>query len=161
MTGAADAVVVLGKEKRTDLEAKMFITGRKVRQTMHDIRFDDTKCQWEYVGLAEVTDKDDREQQEREKEYMNSKIREAVIQIARSMDKGDEPWKGRAGDLIEKALEFQIGLKESNRDIGGFLNKMQGMFMAYDYVLVGKIKNGTAPWIYKIYPQEGFENPFT
>lgn len=161
VTGAADAVVVLGKEKRTDLEAKMFITGRKVRQTMHDIRFDDTKCQWEYVGLAEVTDKDDREQQEREKEYMNSKIREAVIQIARSMDKGDEPWKGRAGDLIEKALEFQIGLKESNRDIGGFLNKMQGMFMAYDYVLVEKIKNGTAPWIYKIYPQEGFENPFT
>ena len=161
VTGAADAVVVLGKEKRTDLEAKMFITGRKVRQTMHDIRFDDTKCQWEYVGISEVTDKDDREQQEREKEYMNSKIREAVIQIARSMDKGDEPWKGRAGDLIEKALEFQIGLKESNRDIGGFLNKMQGMFMAYDYVLVEKIKNGTAPWIYKIYPQEGFENPFT
>lgn len=160
VTGAADAVIVLGKEKRTDAEAKMFITGRKVRQTMHNIKFDDSKCQWQYVGIAEVTDKDQREKEERERSYINSKVREVVLQIARNLDKEDDPWKGRAGDLIEKALEFHIGLRESNKEIGGFLNKMQGMFLDYDGVLVEKIKNGTGPWIYKIYPQEGFEVPF-
>ena len=164
VTGAADAVIVLGKEKRTDSEAKMFITGRKVRQTMHNIKFDDNKCQWQYVGKAEVTDKDQQEKIEREQNYMNSKIREAVLQIAGSMGINDEPWKGRAGDLIEEALKHHIGLRESNKEIGGFLNKMQGMFLDYDDVLVEKIKNGTGPWIYKIYPSGQSvwteENPF-
>ena len=160
VTGAADAVIVLGKENRTDLEAKMFITGRKVRQTIHDIRFDDTKCQWEYVGVAEITDKDKREQEDRERSYLGSKIREAVIEIARNLNENDEAWKGRAGDIIEEALKYRIGLRESNKEIGGFLNKMQGMFLDYDGVLVEKIKNGTGPWIYRIYPQEKFEVPF-
>ena len=160
VTGAADAVIVLGKEKRTDLEAKMFITGRKVRQTMHDIKFDDAKCQWEYVGVAEITDRDRREQQDRERDYQNSKIREAVLQIARSIEKDGEPWKGRAGDLIEEALKYRVGITASNKEVGGFLNKMQGMFWENDGVLIEKIKNGTGPWIYKIYSQEGFEVPF-
>lgn len=164
VTGAADSVIVLGKEKRTDLDAKMFITGRKVRQTMHNIKFDDKKCRWEYVGVAEISDKDQREREERERSYSSSKIREAVLQIANGMKKDDEPWKGRAGDLIEEALKYKIGIRESNKEIGGFLNKMQGMFWDYDGVLVEKIKNGTGPWIYKIYPCDRFnsmdENPF-
>lgn len=164
VTGAADSVIVLGKEKRTDLDAKMFITGRKVRQTMHNIKFDDKKCRWEYVGVAEISDKDQREREERERSYSSSKIREAVLQIANGMEKNDEPWKGRAGDLIEEALKYKIGIRESNKEIGGFLNKMQGMFLDYDGVLVEKIKNGTGPWIYKIYPCDRFdsmdENPF-
>lgn len=164
VTGAADAVIVLGKEKRTDSEAKMFITGRKVRQTMHIINFDDNKCRWEYVGIAEATDKDQREREERERSYINSKIREAVIQIAKNLNKDADPWKGRAGDLIEEALKHNIGIRDSNKEIGGFLNKMQGMFLDYDGVLVEKIKNGTGPWIYKIYPCEQVnleeENPF-
>ena len=164
VTGAADSVIVLGKEKRTDSEAKMFITGRKVRQTMHNIKFDDAKCRWEYIGVAEVSDKDQREKEEREQNYINSKIREAVIQIAKNLANDAEPWKGRAGDLIDEALKYHIGLRESNKEIGGFLNKMQGLFMDYDGVLVEKIKNGTGPWIYKIYPSEQAqwidENPF-
>lgn len=164
VTGAADSVIVLGKEKRTDLDAKMFITGRKVRQTMHNIKFDDAKCRWEYVGIAEISDKDQREREERERSYKSSKIREVVLQIARNMGKDAEPWKGRAGDLIEEALKYKIGIRESNKEIGGFLNKMQGMFLDFDGVLVEKIKNGTGPWIYKIYPREQVgwinENPF-
>ena len=161
VTGAADAVIVLNKDKRTDSEAKMFITGRKVRQTIHNIRFNDQKCCWEYVGVAEIGDKDQREKEERENSYLMSKIREVVIQIANNLDQDAEPWKGRAGDLIDEALKYHIGLRESNKEIGGFLNKMQGLFMDYDGVLVEKIKNGTGPWIYKIYPQEeGFKIPF-
>lgn len=161
VTGAADAVIVLNKDKRTDSEAKMFITGRKVRQTIHNIRFNDQKCCWEYVGVAEIGDKDQREKEERENSYLMSKIREVVIQIANNLDQDAEPWKGRAGDLMDEALKYRIGLRESNKEIGGFLNKMQGLFMDYDGVLVEKIKNGTGPWIYKIYPQEeGFKIPF-
>lgn len=160
VTGAADAVIVLSKEKRTDKEAKMFITGRKVRQTMHNINFDDSACRWNYVGVAESVDRDQREREERENLYYNSKIREAVIEIAENL--GEEPfWRGRAGELIETAaVKYNIGIRESNKEIGGFLNKMQGMFFDADGVLIEKIKNGTGPWIYKIYPKEKEECPF-
>ena len=155
VTGAADAVVVLSKEHRTDKKAKMFITGRKVRQTMHDITFNDVKCRWEYVGVAEIGDKDRKEQEEREMVYQSSNVRAAVIRIA---DGIEEPWKGRAGALIEEATKYGIGLRESNKEIGGFLNNMLGLFMSLDGILIEKIKNGNGPWIYKIYPKKEFEN---
>lgn len=157
VTGAADAVIVLSKEKRTDKEAKMFITGRKVRQSMHSVKFDDSKCCWVYGGIAEVTDRDQQETKEREILYSNSNIRAAVIEIARNLT---DPWQGRAGAIVDLALKHGIGLKETNKEIGGFLNKMQGYFMSEDGVLIEKIKNGTGPWIYKIYPQKEIEVPF-
>lgn len=149
VTGAADAVVVLSKERRTDLDAKMFITGRKVRQSMHKIKFNDQSCIWEYEGVAEVGDKDQREREDKEQEYFDSQIRNVVLNIANTCV---EPWSGRAGAILEKALEFKIGLVESNKQVGGFMSKMQGMFMAYDGIKVEKIKNGNAPYIWKIYP---------
>lgn len=157
VTGAADAVIVLSKEKRTDKEAKMFITGRKVRQSMHSVKFDDSKCCWVYGGIAEVTDRDQQETKEREMLYSNSNIRAAVVEIARNLT---DPWQGRAGAIVDLALKHGIGLKETNKEIGGFLNKMQGYFMSEDGVLIEKIKNGTGPWIYKIYPQKEIEVPF-
>lgn len=157
VTGAADSVIVLSKENRMDTEARMFITGRKVRQSLHNIKFEDAGCRWNYVGVAEITTKDRREQEERERQYENSKIREAVIQISINLK---EPWKGRAGQIIELAAQHGIGLRESNKEIGGFLNKMQGLFMDMDNILIEKIKNGNAPWIYKIYPKSDNYNPF-
>lgn len=153
VTGAADAVVVLKKEKRTSKEAKMFITGRKVRQSMHNILFDDVSCRWEYIGIAEASDRDQQEIEERDRLYQNSNIREAVVKIADSIE---NPWQGRAGALIEIAATHGIGLRETNKEIGGFLNRMQGLFMSEDGVLIEKIKNGTGPWIYKIYPHKEF-----
>lgn len=157
VTGAADAVVVLSKENRTDKEARLFITGRKVRQSMHSIKFDDSRCQWDYMGEAEITDKDKRETEERDLLYSNSNIRAAVVTLAQNIQ---EPWKGRASNIIEVAAQYGIGLRETNKEIGGFLNKMQGLFMNEDNILIEKINNGTGPWIYKIYPQKEYEVPF-
>ena len=151
VTGAADAVVVLSKEKRTDLDAKMFITGRKVRQSMHEIKFDDQACKWFYKGVADVGDSDERAQREKEAKYYASRIRDAVISISAFIEK---PWKGKAKDLIEEALQHDIGLREGSREVGGFLNTMQGMFLDADGVLVEIIKNGNAPLIYRIHPQK-------
>lgn len=157
VTGAADSVIVLSKEKRTDKDARIFITGRKVRQSMHNISFDDSHCIWEYVGVAEVTDSEQRESEQRELLYSNSMIRKAVVSLSQNIT---EPWQGRAGALVNDVLQYGIGLTESNKEIGGFLNKMQGLFMKEDGVLIEKIKNGTGPWIYKIYPQKEYEIPF-
>lgn len=157
VTGAADSVVVLDKEDRTDKNAKMFITGRKVRQTMHEIKFNDKNCCWEYIGLAQAGDKEQREREEKEELYFRSMIREVVLQISWT---SEEAWSGRAKDIMAKAIELNIGLREDNKEIGGFINKMQGMFLSIDGVKIEKIQNGTGPYIYKIYPSEKPDVPF-
>ena len=148
VTAPADAIVVLKKEKRTDTNATMFVIGRKVRMSTHDINFNAKSCLWEYNGETEMGDSDQREKADREKEYYESDIRTVILNIANTC--GDS-WKGRAGNIIEKATEFNIGLEESNKQVGGFMSKMLGMFMAKDGIRVEKIKNGNAPFIYKIY----------
>ena len=149
VTAPADAIVVLKKEKRTDTNAQMFIVGRKVRMSTHDINFNAQTCMWEYNGETDLGDSDQREQEEREREYFASDIRTVVLNIANTCK---EPWKGRAGSIIEKAVEFNIGLKENNKQVGGFMSKMLGLFMLYDGIPVEKIKNGNAPFIYRISP---------
>lgn len=155
VTGAADAVIVLNKEKRTSKEAKMFITGRKVRQSMHNIVFNDNTCQWDYIGAAIEEDRSKKEAQQRLEFYQISKIREAVVAIASGLS---EPWRGRATELIQAAAQNGVGITESAKEIGGFLSGMQGLFMEEDRILIERIKNGTGPWVYKIYPQLEDEN---
>lgn len=157
VTGAADAVIVLSKEKRTSKDAKMFITGRKVRQTMHDITFNDKLCKWEYQGEANDEDREQKEAQARLEFYETSDIRLAVVKIASDLA---EPWRGRASNLVQEAASIGIGLRETAKEIGGFLSSMQGLFMNQDQILIEKIKNGTGPWIYKIHPQQKTDNPF-
>lgn len=157
VTGAADAVIVLGKEKRTDKEAKMFITGRKVRQSMHDIRFNDTSCMWEYIGKAEVADKNQREKEEREREYRESDVREVVIQIASTIS---APWRGRASEILEKAADMGIGIGETPKQVGGFMTSMLGMFKLIDGISVKRISNGSGAALYEISPKDDLEIPF-
>lgn len=148
VTGAADAVIVLNKNKRMDKEAKMFITGRKVRQTLHDIKFDDNACVWRYVGLADQGDLGS-EQAAREAEYFDSNIRRAVMALANRIT---EPLKIKANQLIEEARKDGIGIAESNKLVGGFLSNMVGMFKCKDNIDVEVVKNGTGSRLYTIYP---------
>ena len=159
VTGAADAVIVLDKEKRMDKEATMLITGRKVRQSMHRIKFNDSNCCWEYLGVEELGDRAQREREEKERQFSTSKIRDVVLMIAENTE--GECWKGRAKDIIDEAIKYKIALLEGNKEIGGFLNRMQGLFLEVDGVQIEKVKNGTGPYIYKIYPKEQEEDiPF-
>lgn len=159
VTGAADAVIVLDKEKRMDKEATMFITGRKVRQSMHRIKFNDSNCCWEYLGVEDLGDRAQREREEKERQFSTSKIRDVVLMIAENTE--GECWKGRAKDIIDEAIKYKIALLEGNKEIGGFLNRMQGLFLEVDGVQIEKVKNGTGPYIYKIYPKEKEEDiPF-
>ena len=135
----------------------MFITGRKVRQTMHDITFNDKLCKWEYQGEANDEDREQKEAQARLEFYETSDIRLAVVKIASNLA---EPWRGRASNLVQEAASIGIGLRETAKEIGGLLSSMQGLFMNEDQILIEKIKNGTGAWIYKIHPQQKTDNPF-
>ena len=147
VTGAADAIVVLNKKNRMDKDATLFIVGRRVRQSLHNVHFNDQSCIWEYIGVADPST--NNEQADREAEYFDSDIREAVVKIANNIS---EPIKIRANQLVEMALKYDIGIKESNKMIGGFLSNMMGMFKSVDDVKVEILKNGTGARCYIIHP---------
>lgn len=148
VTGAADAVMILSKKVRTDLDARLFVTGRKVRQSTHDIKFNDEKCIWEYKGVHDPKESDQRELEEKEQNYYASKIREAIVNISLNTE---DYWQGGAGQIMEEALKYDIGIKESNKMVGGFVTKMMGMFLECDGIQIERIKNGSGASSYRIY----------
>ena len=152
-TGAADSVIVVSKRDRMDKEAKLFITGRKVRQSLHDIKFNDESCKWQYIGVSDPESRDTSEQKAREKEYYESDIRDAAMEIARI----DHVWRGRASAFIERATEAKLPVIESSMVVGGFFKKMQGLFMR-DGLQVTIHDNGTGGKLYEIEDLQPFED---
>lgn len=146
VTGAADAVLVLAKEKRTDTTAVLAVDGRRVRQSEHEIRINWDLCKWEYVGKA---DPDEREQRKREaelEEIKGSTAYKAVIAIA---DRFVDGWKGSARKLIDEAANYGIFVIESPKQVGGMLTNNIPLF-AQAGVRVEVIKNGTGGNVYRL-----------
>lgn len=138
--GVADAAIVLLKNKRTDKDAKLCIDGRAVMQGMYKLHFDNSPDypHWVYDGIFDERDQALMEQEEREREYMASSIRQAVLAIA----KNNQEWTGRAYALIEKALDYGIGIEYGNAAVGKFLVKYASLFAAKDRVRVRVMTHG-------------------
>lgn len=156
VTGASDAIVVIDKKQRQDTEATLFITGRRVRQSMHKIEFG-KDCKWHYKG--ESDGKENNEQEEREKEYFESDIREAVLRLADI----NTSWKGSVSGFVEEATRNAIPVVEGVRLIGKFFNQMQGLFLAKDNIQLTISQNGTGGKTYEFKKLDDFgssENPF-
>lgn len=143
VTGASDAVVVIDKKQRQDTDATLFITGRRVRQSMHKIEFK-PDCKWHYISATDGKE-EKNEQAEREQEYFSSDIRAAVVEMA----SWNKSWKGTAGGFIEEAIRNGLGIIESAQAVGRFLGQMQGLFLAKDGISVEVIKNGSGGRSYK------------
>ena len=145
-SGSADCTIVLDKEKRTDKNAIFFVCGRRVRQASHEIIFDDQQCRWLYRQAMSADDKEAMKEREAERLYMESDIREAVIQVARH----NQSWCGSSGELRIEASKYGVGIVCDNKSIGLFLSQEIGRFLKRDRIHVWKIKNGTGPNKYRI-----------
>lgn len=161
VTGVADAVLVIAKEKRTDTEAVLAIDGRRVRQAEHEIRIDWDSCRWQYVGLA---DPDERERRQREKEIEKVKSSTAYKAILVVADKNPNGWEGGARKLVNDAIGYGVLVTETPKDVGGMLTNSISL-LAQDGVRVQVIKNGSGANSYKLSawhkPQEeGAKAPF-
>lgn len=146
VTGAADAVMVIAKEKRTSTDAVLAVDGRRVRQSEHEIKIDWDKCQWQYVGLA---DPEERERRQRERElevFRNSSAYKAIMLLAEQNVNG---WKGKARKLIDDASDYGVFVTESPKEVGGMLTNNVAQ-LAQDGVRVEIIKNGTSGNIYRL-----------
>lgn len=146
LTGAADALIVISKEQRSQRQAMLFVDGRRVQQSRHQIIFDKEQFLWEYQCALSDDDSGD-EERKLQREYMESSVRKAVLAIASN----NESWRGSAGEVVREAAKMGIGVEISNKAVGGFLSKNLGLFMKYDRIQVLKISNGsTSANLYRI-----------
>lgn len=144
VTAAADSIITLVKEKRSDQFATLAITGRRVRESFHRIQMDE-HCVWQNMGTLSSDGTENLKQEEERRIFEASDIRKAVLKVA---DQGD--FRGKARDLKEAAEEIGIYLLEDAKEIGGFLHRYQNYFIRFENVKVTIISNGNAPKIYKI-----------
>lgn len=146
VTGAADAVLVIAKDKRTSTEAVLAVDGRRVRQAEFDLRINWDSCRWEYIGISDA-DERERQQRQREIEELRSSIAyKAALKIANHYTKG---WKGTARNLIDTAADFGIFITESPKEVGGMLSSNKVIF-AQDGVRIEIIKNGNGGNFYRL-----------
>lgn len=146
VTGVADAVIVIAKEKRTDTDAVLAIDGRRVRQAEHEIKINWDTCRWEYVGVA---DPDERERRQREKEIEAVKSSTAYKAVLTVANKNPQGWEGGAKQLVKDAVDYGVLVTESAKEVGGMLTNKIVLF-AQDGVRVQVMKHGTGANSYRL-----------
>lgn len=148
VTGSADAILTIAKDKRTDKDAVLAITGRRVREKYFKVHLKDGYI-WESEGEVNPdsmkVETAKQEQEARLFEYQTSEIRKAVVAIAN--DGEAEELSSR--DILDKARNHDIYLMSEPKELGGFICKYQNYFYNEDGIKVFIRKRGTGSNIYK------------
>lgn len=166
ISGAADTMLVLAKEKRGDDTATLSVTGRDVEMRELVLQFDKSFCIWQNLGDADAF----AEQQARRK-YADSPI---VRTVKKLLEQSPEGWTGTAQQLWD-AGQFiaRTSLENSARALTSKLKELDKLLMEYDGIVHERKGNGSgggrhrffyidSPQSEEIVKQEEIENnPFS
>ena len=134
--GAADATLVLTKEKRGDSNATLSVVGRDVESSDTVLRFNKDTCYWENLGDADWF----AEQQARQ-EYQESPI---IRTIKKLLEQSPEGWIGTAQQLLEAGRFItHTSLAPSPRDLSGKLKSLSKSLLDYDGIVYERKSNGS------------------
>lgn len=136
--GSLDCAWVIEKDKRSDSEATLHITGRDLVGEDYTVKFNQQAYKWEMVGTAE-----DVEEQRLRDEYDQSPI---VETIKRLLKQGNGHWKGTITDVINACnalLHHEV--TETPQQVGVMLNKWNIFFQLdginHDVKITNKYRN--------------------
>ena len=146
VTGMSNSNMVMMKEHKNSDVSILAIQGRYAGDHVLNLRFDRNTCRWIYLGEASA-DPADREEQQREEEFLSSDIREAVKTVC---EKDFEGYKGFVSGFVQKAAAYGVGISEANKTIGKFLSDNVGLFAKHDGITISAVKNGTGSRIYSM-----------
>lgn len=139
--GAAGQMIVMYRRKKDD-PIHISVKGKAIDGVPElNVKFED--AEWTVVDVANNAEAEHKLMIER---YCSSEIRQAVLNVV----EGDGFWRGRASDLIVASATKNFGLTWPAKDIGGFLSRNIGLFMAIDKIRVEPILNGSGGRIYRI-----------
>ena len=134
--GAADATLVLTKEKRGDSNATLSVVGRDIESSDTVLQFNKDTCCWENLGDADWF----AEQQARQ-EYQESPI---IRTIKKLLEQSPERWIGTAQQLLEAGRFIShTSLAPSPRDLSGKLKGLSKSLLDYDGIVYERKSNGS------------------
>lgn len=143
--GAADTIIVLTKEKRTDTQAKMHITGRDVMGDVLIMEFNKETCKWKCLGDEEAI-----EVFKENEEYNNDPI---VITIRELMRQNADGWKGTATDMQDAVMKYGREFIEV-RAIGRKLRDIKQQLYELDKVIYNAPSNSSNGKRYHVFKKE-------
>ena len=141
LQGAATQMVVMFRKKKDD-PIHISVKGKTIDgEPQLNVQLED--AEWKVVEAGSSAS---QEMAKMNAEYQQSDIREAVIKIAEN----NSLWTGRCTTLINDAVEYGVGIRETAKDVGYFLHRHLGRFLSDDGIQVTIIKNGGGGKMYKI-----------
>lgn len=136
--GAADTIWTITKDKRTDGEATLHITGRDVEQSETIIRFNKELCRWEPVGAANVI------AEQRARETYNSSPVVKTIKKLLEQSPGHR-WDGTAKDLMTAGRFIaRTYLASSEKKLGSDIKNLEKPLFDFDGIVHSTTSHGTA-----------------
>ena len=141
LQGAVSQMIVMFR-KRKDDPIHISVKGKTIDGLPElNVKLEDAR--W---SIVDGVDSAAREKAELEKQYQESEIRQAVIEIAEN----NRMWQGRCSTLINDAVQLGVPITDSAKTVGGFLHRHQGRFLSEDNIQLTIINNGSASKMYKI-----------
>lgn len=139
--GSLDCAWVIEKDKHSDSEATLHITGRDLAGEDYTVKFNQQAYKWEMVGTAE-----DIEMQRFQSEYEQSSL---IYTIKRLLRQGDGHWEGSASDIQNASKYFDSEVYDDVRKIGTDINKYEPLLWT-DGINFKNIKGrqGKRKWIF-------------
>ena len=136
ISGAADTMLVLIKENRSDSSARFSVVGRDVESLDAVLRFDRETCRWANLGDADAF-----AEQQRRSEYMASPI---TLTLRKLLEQRPQGWEGTATDLLTAGQYIaRTPLAATARDLSAKLRAMSGLFLEMDGIIYTRRSNGS------------------
>lgn len=143
ITGAADTLITMSRDKRDDVSTKLSIVGRDVEPQDFQIQFNKDICRWHMLGTN-----DEVEEKKAIEEYNNNPL---VLTIKKIMSQNRDGWTGTATEIINSSHVFKTPVYESNRKIGKSIEKCSEMLLERDNIIYCTVPNGSGANKHRFY----------
>lgn len=145
VAGAADDMIILTKEKRSDTLTKMSVTGRDVAYEEYPIVFDQNSYKWVRQGESYELAAAQQEHELQFAEYLTGNIRKTLLKL---LEENNGIWQGRCNEILDKSREYGTTIPLTSKNLGNELSKINDFLYREDIVHT-EISKGTASKIHK------------
>ncbi len=129
ISGAADTMLVMTRNKRTDANTTLSITGRDVEMSEEILTFEKDSCRWRRIGTA-----DHLTQQAARMGYDQEPMVQAVQAL---VERYPEGWEGTAAELMEECGRILGFYPETSvKSYTPALKRLKAQLYNYDRILV-------------------------
>ncbi|MGN0355025.1 MAG: AAA family ATPase [Muricoprocola sp.] len=115
VAGAADDMIILTKEKRSDALTKMSVTGRDVAYEEYPIVFNQNSYKWVRQGESYELAAEQLENEKKYAEYLTGNIRKTLLKL---LEENEGIWQGRCNEILDKSREYGTPIDLTSQGLG-------------------------------------------